>query len=154
HRPNVQLSFHTGPVRFGIDARYDFYLRKTHAFLHEVAESPWLSVAEGWFGTTVVFYRERLRDFLENDFDVRDATNHSPGIRQLVYLGAPERWVTVGYRFDNEDPNRSLVDDQAFAYDGHEVSVGFGWLWPQVVDGELFYAYRRELYDDASGLVF
>lgn len=150
HRPEVRLLARWNAVRFGLLARYDFYLRDGSSFLHQATGSPWVSIDEGGLGRLETYYRVRLRDFLESDFDVRDAVNQAPGIRQVFYLGEAARYLSVGYQFDREDPNRNTDDANSFAYDGHEVNFGMGWTFPFGLAAQLDYAYRREQYPEDS----
>ncbi len=149
HRPSAQVVVNLGPVQLGMLGRYDYYFVRADSFLQEASALPWVTIPEQSFGRTEVFYRMRRRDFKKKPFaGLRDAFNHAPGIRQYVYLGAPERYVSVAYRFDREDPINAIGNQ--FAYDGHEVSAGFGWAFPIGVTTELDYAYRTELYASQS----
>lgn len=146
HRPEVHVVGTRGPLRFGLLARYEFFLRDGDSFLQQVTGLPWLLLAEQDFGRTEVYYRVRFRSFEENAFKNRDVVNQAPGIRQFIYLGSPDRFLSVGYQFDREDPNRGNNDAERFAYDGQEFNASFGWLLPASVSAELTYAYRREIY--------
>jgi tetratricopeptide (TPR) repeat protein len=146
HRPEVHFVGKHGPLRYGLLARYEFMLRDTHSFLNQVTGLPWLLLAENDFGRTEVFYRVRFRSFEEDAFNNRDAVNHAPGIRQFIYLGAPERFLSAGYQFDREDPTRTNNDAERFAYDGQEFNASLGWLFPADVAAQLTYAYRQETY--------
>jgi tetratricopeptide (TPR) repeat protein len=150
HRPEIRLLTRWNRFRFGVLTRYDFYLRDTSTFLNQFTASPWASMDEGDVGRVEVYYRIRLRDFLDNDFDNRDAVNQAPGIRQIFYLGAPERYVSVGYQFDREDPNHNTDDANQFAYDGQEVNCAGGWTLPFGTSLLLDYAFRREQYPKNS----
>jgi tetratricopeptide (TPR) repeat protein len=150
HRPEVHFVGKQGPLRFGLLARYEFMLRDSDAFLHQVTGLPWLLLGEGDFGRTESYYRVRFRSFEEGEFKDRDVVNQAPGIRQFFYLGAPERFFSVGYQFDREDPNRSNNNAERFAYDGQEFNASFGWLLPADVAAQATYAYRRETYPKNS----
>ncbi len=145
HRPSAEVVVKTDLARLGFGARYDYYLLDTGSFLQSVHATPWVAIPEGGLGRTELFYRLRWRDFYKAPFEtLRDAYNHSPGMRQFFYLGAPERYVALGYRFDREDPLHE--EGNVYAYDGHEVSAGIGWSWPIDLSGELTYAFRNEDY--------
>ena len=160
HRPSVQLAFDTGPVRYGILGQYDYYLQSTNSFMQQGTALPWASVGEGTLGRTEVFFRLRYRDYLEHAFsgiespgsqvDLTELNgfNYAPGARQYLYLGAEERYVFLGYRWDRESPTKSSGDQ--FGYDGNEVSSGVGWLWPFQIATELQFSYRYENYQQAS----
>jgi tetratricopeptide (TPR) repeat protein len=158
HRPSVEITHNLGVASLGFRARYDYYLRETDSFLQSVHTTPWVIVPEGNFGRTEIFYRMRWRGFYPEPFEtLRDAWNHSAGARQLFYLGAPERFLFLGYRFDREDPLHSAGNE--FAYDGQEIGVGGGWVSPDNFAVELGYDYRYENYptsrhDNEHRLVF
>jgi hypothetical protein len=158
HRAGAQVAGRVGDFRMGFLGRYDYYLLDFGDFLQEVTGYPWASyVFPG--GETEVFFRFRYRDFRDADFQIRDAYNFAPGVRQVIEIVDPARFVYLGYRYDREDPTGSgfeltpdgqLVQPDAFAYNGHEVDVGISWLFPWEVTGEAAYAYRHERYDDES----
>jgi len=155
HRPRLQLTADLGPILLGALGQYDYYLLQDNSFLQEMTGVAWMIVPEGEIGRFELFFRERRRDFKMLLFDVRDAFNHSPGARQLFFLGSPERYAYLGYRFDHEDPDDttarfSNLDAQAFQYNGHEASTGVRWMWPLEIPMELSFAYRHERYDEAS----
>lgn len=150
HRPEIHFIGRQGPLRFGLLTRYEFLLRDTDSFMHQVTGLPWLLLAEGDFGRTEAYYRARFRSFEDETFRDRDVVNHAPGIRQFLYLGSPARFLSVGYQFDREDPNRSNNNAERFAYDGQEFNSSFGWLLPGDVSTELSYAYRHEIYPSNS----
>ena len=147
--PSVQLVTGVGPFQFGVLGRYDYYLLSTDSFLQEGTALPWITVLNER-GRTEVLYRMRRRDFIKHDFWIRDAFNHSAGVRQYFYLGSPDDYVFLGYRFDRDDPIHSGAASKQFAYDGHEVSGGLGWALPAGITAELTYAYRHENYAPPS----
>ena len=146
--PNLQLVGTTGLFDYGITGRYDYYLLAGDNFLQEATAFPWVGIPEGNVGRTEVFYRMRRRDFLDPTYRVRDGFNHATGFRQYFYLKSPDDYVFVGYRFDGEDPLAARPEEKAkqFAYDGHEVSAGFGWALPADILTYLSYSYHREHY--------
>lgn len=151
HQPGLQLAIDAGRFSLGVVGQYDYFFLKDDSFLSQAIALPWLSLPEGQLGRAEIYYRMRRRDFLKRPFSgVRDAFNHSPGVRQLFFLGAQERFVSVGYRFDREDPVRDTDDANQFAYDGHEVSLGLGWTLPAKVRSDVVYSYRRETYPGNS----
>ena len=150
HRLSAQLVTSQGPFQFGILARYDYYfIDNEQSFLQEGLALPWMTVSEGADGRTEVFYRMRRRDFLKHPYTgVLDAFNNAVGVRQFYYLGAPERFVVAGYRFDNEDPINAAGDQ--YGYNGNEVNAGIGWAFPWGFRAEADYAFRHEIYQEAS----
>src|SRR5262249_34315306 len=108
--------------------------------------------------------RMRRRDFLKHPYSDtsaaarglagggRDAFNHSGEIRQIGYLGAPERSAFVGYQYDYEDPINAAGN--AYGYHASELNTGVAWNFPYAIDAELDYSYRFEHYDSASAQEF
>ncbi len=136
-------------VDYGIAGSYDFYLLDTDGFLHEFSALPWLTVPEGKLGRTELFYRVRRRQFIQEVYTERSALNHSLGLQQFFYLGGKaDRYLLAGYRFDREDPIRA--DGDQFSYDGHELDLGVGWLFPQKILGQVSYEFRHEMYAPES----
>jgi tetratricopeptide (TPR) repeat protein len=152
HRINVQLVHQVGRFQLGILGRYDYYFLKDQSFLQEATALPWLTLPEGRTGRTEVYYRMRRRDFLDQRFSLRNAFNHSAGARQYLYLGAPERYVALGYRYDHEAPVTHDIAAKSFEYDGHELDAGVGWVLPHGIAAEVDYAYRRQSYAAESRL--
>jgi tetratricopeptide (TPR) repeat protein len=149
HRPNVQFVAAAGPVRVGVLTYYDYYLLDSASFLQSVIALPWVEVPEGSWGHTQLSYRFRWRDYYPQPYgDLLSATNHAPGLRQLIDLGSPDRFLLFGYQYDREEPSNAA--GAAFGYDGHQIAAGVGWALPWQVDTELVYAFRHEEYDRAS----
>jgi Tfp pilus assembly protein PilF len=146
---SAQGALAAGPLLLGAAATYDYNLRKDDSFLQEVNALPWMTLPEGGFGRTDVFYRMRWRDFFEQPFvQLFDGFNNSVGVRQVVYAGTPDRYASIGYRFDNEGPNHQAGN--VFGYNGNEVSTSVGWLLPAAVSATAGYVYRHDSYDAAS----
>ena len=148
NRPTVQFLYDAGPVRLGLLGQYDYYVRQTSSFLSQPIVLPWLSVLEGDLGRTEIFFRYRYWDFIDSGYQVLDGNNYSPGVRQYGYLGAPDRYAYVGYRFDTQVPTRTSGDP--FGYNGNEVQVGGGWGFPFGIGAQAEFDYRYEDYDPAS----
>ncbi|HSD11316.1 MAG TPA: hypothetical protein VLF14_10040, partial [Candidatus Binatia bacterium] len=158
HRAEIQLATGWQFLRTGFLTRYDLYLRKEkiRKFLQQATAIPWLAFDEGDVGRVELYYRFRVRDFVDNDFEERDSFNHAAGARQFFYLGSTDRYVSAGYQFDREDPYASLgstTDPRGpdrFAYDGHELNLGAGFDLPGEVRSDIGYAYRHERYPSGS----
>jgi len=149
HRLNAQGVVTEDIYQFGLLGRYDYYfLGDENSFLQEVIGLPWFAVNEGDIGRTEVFYRQRWRDFKQLAYDIRNAFNYGAGFRQLFSLGAAERYVSIGYRYDHESPTQEAGD--LFSYDGNEVDAGAGWSFPLGINAEVVFAYRNEDYAPQS----
>jgi len=151
HRPAVEISANLAPVQFGVLGEYNFYLREDSRFLQEGTVLPWIAVGADEWGRTELSYRMRRRDFLQDQFEVRDAVNHAWAVRQVVYLGPSTRYVAFGYRFDIDDPVRD-GESRRFAYFANEVNAGVGCDLPFEIGAQAGYAYRHERYKRASGV--
>jgi len=150
HRPRAQVFVNAGPVQIGLEGRYDYYFLDTDSFLSEVNGLPWVEIPEAEFGRAEVYYRIRHRDFVKQQYSLRNGLNNAVGGRQFFFLGAPDRYASIGYQFDNEDPSKSSIDAEKFGYDGNQVAVGVGWTLPAAVAAEATFTYRNEQYAGVS----
>jgi tetratricopeptide (TPR) repeat protein len=164
NRVTAQAAANAGRFRFGVVGNYDYFLLSTDSFLSEVAGTPWTSIDEGDFGHTDLLLRVRYRDFKVREFTPHDGVNYAAGFRQFANLGAPDRYVWLGYQFDRESESHSNVmvvstsDDMLvttnignpFGYYGNQVETGISWLLPASVAAEASYAFRYEYYDPSS----
>lgn len=148
--PSLQLVGTTSLFDYGMVGRYDYYLLDGSNFLQEAAAFPWIGIPEGDLGRTEVFFRLRRRDFLDPSYVVRDGFNYAPGFRQYFYLRSPDNFLFVGYRFDAEVPLAGPDNPDQYAYDGHEMSAGFGCVLPADIHGYVAYSYHREHYTKAA----
>ena len=164
--PSLQLVGTTGLFDYGMVGRYDYYLLDGANFLQEASAYPWIGVPEADIGRTEVFFRLRRRDFLDTSYVIRDGFNYATGFRQYFYLRSPDNFFFVGYRFDAEvplagppngtspadcqGPGPTPCDPYQYAYDGHEISAGFGAILPADIQGYVAYSYHREHYTKAS----
>jgi len=160
HGPYVQLLCNASVFQCGVLGRYDYYIEDVDSFLQEATVLPWLTIPAGEFGRLELYYRMRRRDFKKQAFTVLDSFNHAVGVRQVVNLGSSDRYISVGYQFDREDPvvSSRLVREgtfteteaQGFAYDGNELNAGAGWTLPAAISVEGGFVFRHEGYDQAS----
>ena len=151
HGPSVQVSFDTNPVQFGVLGRYDYYMLENNSFLQEATALPWLTVPEGDFGRSEGYFRFRRRDFKNSAYFVLDSLDYAIGVRQVMNLGSPDRYFSVGYQFDRNDPvvdqdNPIPFGPNGYGYDGNEVNIGGGWLLPQSITANATVSYRRNRY--------
>jgi tetratricopeptide (TPR) repeat protein len=160
HAPSLQLAGEIGRVRLGVLGRYDYYLLDSQSFLQQATAFPWLSVALGNLGRTDFSYDLIRRDYKQRSFSIRDAFHHALGVRQFFYLGSSNRYLSLGYQFDREDPviSQRLVREgefteaaaKSFAYDSDGVDAGVGLPLPLDITTELNYSFRHEVYVDES----
>jgi hypothetical protein len=127
NRPGAQLLFDAGPVYGGVFGRYGYYLLDGASFLQDAEAAPWITVPEHEFGRTELYYRMLWEDFYLSPFrGVRDSVNNAVGVRQYFYLPRDDRYLFLGYRFENQDAIKSEGD--AFAYNANQIEVGIGGL--------------------------
>lgn len=164
HHAEVEVDSDAGPFQFGILGTYDYYFLKTDAFLREGAVNPVVTLPEGTTGRTELWFRLRRRDFLQARFHLSDAINYAPGITQIFYLGARERFLRFGYQWAREDTTSSdivssgtqsgdprlILTPQQLAYHANQLGVAFGWTLPAGIETEVDYDWRHEVYAPES----
>jgi Tfp pilus assembly protein PilF len=150
HRPRVQLIGGGEHFRWGLLAHYDYYRLANDSFLQEGTVAPWFTIVDGTLGRTELYYRGRPRDFLDSSYRTRDSLNHALGLREVIDLGSPERWLAVGYQYEFEEPIHSDIVSRSFGYHANEANVGIGCPLPFGISGQATYAFRREDYSGAS----
>jgi tetratricopeptide (TPR) repeat protein len=149
HRPWIQLSAWGDRFEVGVQSRYDYYLLDTSSFLQQVSAVPWVRVFEGDFGHSEIYYRLRWRDYLDDAYASLDALDNAVGVRQVAYLRSPDRYIWLGYQYDNNAADNHQGD--RFAYDGQQFEVGIGWAFPTIdASAEAGYRCRYEDYASAS----
>src|SRR5262249_4844238 len=122
HRLRLDLGSRLGFVEVGGSGYYDFYLLDFKSFYQQGVVQPWATFFERDVAATQVYYRFRLRYFLDDSFDpYRDGYNPAFGVRQLVLLGAVDRYLNFGYQLDDENPISR--DGNDFQYLGHQVDA-------------------------------
>jgi tetratricopeptide (TPR) repeat protein len=145
HRPEALFTMRAGPAQFNLLGRYDFYLLQTDSFLSQATALPWVNVDEGMFGRSEVYYRMTYRDFLENPYNgFLDGFTQNPGIQQFVYLGQPDRFVSMGYQFGYFGPINA--QSTRFGFKASQVNAGVGWAFPFDMTGEVAYFFTQRIY--------
>jgi tetratricopeptide (TPR) repeat protein len=148
-----------GLFQFGVSGFYDFYLLDYASFYQQGRGVPWVTLFEGEIAATQAYYQIIGQDYLgsltsgpgtvpptepgysiRNPFNpFRDAINNAVGIRQYFLLGAADRFMSIGYQWDNNDPTSSDGTDFAYTDNMFDVRVDFGILdWARGTVGYLF----------------
>ncbi|HYC53683.1 MAG TPA: tetratricopeptide repeat protein [Candidatus Binatia bacterium] len=149
HKVGAQVALFRGPATIGLTGQYEFSLLDFDSLAHGVTGFPWIRFEEEGLGRTEVYYRLRYRDFVLDDFDpLRDAVNHAPGVRQIIDLGAPGRFMMFGYRFDAEVASEDV--GERYQYNGHQVEAGIEWPLTDTMNAFAMYAFKAKDYDEAS----
>jgi tetratricopeptide (TPR) repeat protein len=149
HRVRMDVRSLFNPVQLGVSGYYDYYLLDFDSFFQQGTAVPWVTLFEGQVAATQLYYRFRSQDFLDDVFDpYRDAFNNAGGVRQYVLLGAADRYMSVGYQYDDENPISSDGDD--FQYGGHQIDARLHFTLLDWASGETGYAFRREDYENRN----
>jgi tetratricopeptide (TPR) repeat protein len=153
HRAGFEGAWLHGALTIGLSGAYDFSLLDNESLLHAGTILPWARWDEGDFGRTEAYYRMRPRDFVLEPYDpVRDSINHAVGVRQFFSLGARNRNIIVGYRYDADRADKTIGEQ--FDYDGHQFEGGLQWDFGNDLYADALYAYKLENYDGASASPF
>ena len=127
----------------------EHYSLGSHQYLLDPFVEPLLSYEWADVGVTQIFYRHGEPDYLSAPFKgIRSGQTNATGIAQTFYLGNPDRRLSAGYTFDDEDPRGGANND--YRRSGHDLLLGLQWPvgWQAVVD--LSYAYRHDGYHDIN----
>jgi tetratricopeptide (TPR) repeat protein len=133
-----------GPLQFGLSGFYDFYLLDYASFYQQGRGVPWVTLFEGKVAATQTYYQIIGQDFLgsensgnnpnlqpgysvRNPFNpFRDAVNNAFGVRQFFLLGAADRYMSVGYQWDDNDPFSKNGTDFAYTDNIFDIRADFG----------------------------
>ena len=154
HELHLDLaSTRQGLFQFGVSGFYDYYLLDYAQFYQQGRGVPWVTVFEGNVAATQAYYQIIGQDFLgkENSTNppgyslrdpfnpFRDAVNNAVGVRQFFLLGAADRFMSIGYQWDNNDPFSTDGTDFAYYDNLFDVRADFGILdWVHGTVGYLF----------------
>jgi len=164
HELHLDLSTRPqGAFQFGVSGFYDFYLLDYASFYQQGRGVPWATFYEGRIAATQVYYQIIGQDFLgsetstvnspggpgyslRNPFNpFRDAVNNAFGARQFFLLGAVDRFMSIGYQWDNNDPLSKDGTDFTYTDNIIEARVDFGLFG--LVNGQVGYAADFQDYD-------
>lgn len=138
-----------GPVELAGLVSYDYYNRDGDSLLSQVNAAP--QVTYHWDGpaATTLLYRLRWNDYLQQPYTgLLTAIVQNVGFRQFFYLGAPSRYILLGYQYENQDTTEAA--GAAYAYGGNMIEAGFGWDFPWALGLQALYLYNRNDYAAAS----
>jgi len=136
-------------VEVGGAAGYDYYIRDGDSFLSQVNATLYLTVRETEHAATTFLYRLRYNDYKEQPFgDLLSGVYNTGGFRQFFYLGAPTRYILMGYQYENQGISNDA--GAGYAYGGNVIEAGFAWTFPWALDLQALYAYHRDDYAAAS----
>ncbi len=118
-----------GFVQAGVSGFYDFYMLDYQSFYNQGRGVPWVTFFEGPATATQVYYQFISQDYSRPPFSpFRDAYNNAVGARQFFLLGAADRYASIGYQWDDNDPLSSNGTDFAYYDNIIEARVDFGVL--------------------------
>lgn len=149
HRLDLTMTsapLYDGLMQVGIVGLYDFYLLDYESFYQAGRGTPFVNFFTGDVAATQVFYSFGGQDFLDAPFDpFRDSYVNAAGIRQYFLLGAADRSMSVGYRWDDYDPLSRDGTDFAYMDNMFDVQFDFGIF--DVARGQLGYLFDLQDYE-------
>ena len=131
HRLNLTLltPIHNDFVQAGVAGIYDFYLLDYQSFYQAGRGTPFVNVYEGQIGATQAFYTFGGQDFFRGPFNpFRDSFINRVGLRQLFLLGAIDRYLSLGYTWDDYDPLSKNGTDFNYMDNMFDAALDFGIL--------------------------
>jgi hypothetical protein len=137
-------------VWVGVQGGYNHTTLDTHAYLQEPWVMPYLSVLEGDRGSTQVSYRYGQEDYLGSPFDTATLDRSGPlnaaAINQLLFFFDHRLTLTLGYAYEQENPNKSSGDDFVRHTNQGLVGVRVPAWWRTLA--EFDYIYRSDDYTE------
>lgn len=135
-----------GFVQMGASGYYDYYLLDYRSFFQQGRFVPWATFFAGHVAATQVYYQFTTQDYAHGSpqdpgpfSPFRDAGNNAFGIRQYFLLGAPDRSISLGYQWADNDPYSSSGTDFAYTDNIFELRGNFGILdWARAQVGYAF----------------
>ena len=140
HELHLDLSStRRGIFQAGVSGFYDFYMLNYQSFYNQGRGVPWVTFFEGPAAATQLYYQFISQDYSRGPFSpFRDAFNNAVGARQYVLFGAADRFASIGYQWDDNDPLSRNGTDFAYFDNIIDARVDFGVLdW---VHGTVGYA--------------
>lgn len=130
----------------GVAGVYDFYLLDYQSFYQTGRGTPFVNVFQGDIGATQAYYTFGGQDFFRGPFDpFRDSYINRVGLRQMFLLGAVDRFMSMGYAWDNFDPlSRDGTD---FAYSDNIFDLGLDFPVFDFAHGQLAYLLDFQNYE-------
>jgi len=111
----------------GVAGIYDFYLLDYQSFYQGGRGTPFVNFFEGQIGATQAFYTFGGQDFFRGPFNpFRDSYINRTGVRQMFLLGAIDRFVSLGYTWDDFDPLSKDGTDFAYMDNMFDIALDFG----------------------------
>ena len=148
HRLNLTLAtpIHRQLFQFGLAGEYEFYLLDYQSFYQTGRGTPFVNLFTGDVAATQVFYTFGGQDFFRGPFNpFRDAYINRAGVRQYFLLGAVDRFLSVGYTWDDFDPLSRDGTDFAYMDNMFDVQVDFGVL--DLFHGQVGYLFDLQDYE-------
>lgn len=148
HKLNLTLAtpIHSELVQVGIAGEYEFYLLDYQSFYQTGRGTPFVNVFEGQIAATQVYYTFGGQDFFRGPFDpFRDAYINRAGVRQYFLLGAIDRYLSVGYTWDDFDPLSRDGTDFAYMDNMFDLQLAFGLF--DLARGQVGYLFDLQDYE-------
>ncbi len=136
-RPFLDLSLEGGS---------NYYRVGGDSYLLELYAMPTVGFFTRPWAYTKLSYRFVDQDYRISFFDpARDADRHEVAVRQYFLMDGFERYVFIGYKYDQENPDRASGKD--FRYDGNLVEAGLRMPGPGGTNLDLIYSFHNRDYD-------
>jgi hypothetical protein len=161
-QPRLTASWGVTPALWlGMQAGYNYYLLGDDTYQGEPYVMPFLSYIEGEWGLTQVMYRHGQDTYFSGSFnDVRDGANDAVNASQTFFFGE-DRYVTVGYQWNAEDPRHSNPKQLAgvnaglsyptdWGFFSNQAYLGLGLPLPWEAYADVLYLFRYDDYTDRN----
>lgn len=148
HRLDLTLAtpIHRELFQFGVTGVYEFYLLDYQSFYQTGRGTPFINLFTGDVAATQVFYTFGGQDFFRGPFNpFRDSYINRAGLRQYFLLGAVDRFVSVGYTWDDFDPLSRDGTDFAYMDNMFDVQLDFGVF--DLFHGQVGYLFDLQDYE-------
>ncbi|MBX3025873.1 tetratricopeptide repeat protein [bacterium] len=154
HRLNLTLAtpLRNGFWQAGVAGIYDFYLLDYQSFYQAGRGTPFVNFYQGDIGATQIFYTFGGQDFFRGPFNpFRDSYINRVGARQMFLLGAVDRFLSLGYTWDNFDPLSRNGTDFAYTDNMFDAAIDFPIL--DYAQGQVGYLFDLQNYEHPNSRV-
>ncbi|RLA25123.1 MAG: hypothetical protein DRQ62_03445 [Gammaproteobacteria bacterium] len=132
-------------LNLGLQGGMNYYLLGNDKYLLEFSAMPFMGFFIQPDFYTQILYQFTSQDYLSPVFDkIRDGIRQEVSIREYFLMDQFDSYISLGYRYDMEDPDSDAGDD--FQYHGHsvELSIIIPTLWETNL--ELGYNFHKRNY--------
>lgn len=146
HHVQLTTGWSPDPVfNMGLQGGMNYYFLGSDKYLLEFSGMPFIGFFIHPDFYTQILYQYTDQDYLAPVFDkIRDGKRQEVSIREYFLMDQFDSYLSLGYRYDMEDPDSDAGDD--FQYHGHslELSVIVPTFWETIL--ELGYTFHKRNY--------